>query len=57
MVVLVEGNKEEKKFDEKKILDLVEELKNKGLSTKDAIEITAKVHQINKNYLKDLVHK
>ena len=57
MVVLIEGNKEERKIDEKKILDLVEELKNKGLSTKDAIEITAKVHQINKNYLKDLVHK
>ena len=57
MVVLIEGNKEEKQIDEKKLLDLVEELKNKGLSTKDAIEITAKVHQINKNYLKDLVHK
>ena len=57
MVVLIEGNKEERKIDEKKILDLVEELKNKGLSTKDAIEITAKVHQINKNYLKDLVQK
>ena len=57
MVVLIEGNKEEKQIDEKKLLDLVEELKSKGLSTKDAIEITAKVHQINKNYLKDLVHK
>lgn len=57
MVVLVEGNKEEKLVDDQTIIDLVNELKQKGLSTKDSIEIAAKVHQINKNYVYSLVHK
>lgn len=56
MVILVEGNKEENKIDEKEIIALVNELKEKGLSTKDAIEITAKVHRINKNWLYKIVH-
>lgn len=57
MVVLVSGSLEEKVIDDETLKHRVGLLNKKGLSTKDAIEITSEEFSVNKNYIYDLVHK
>ena len=55
MVLLVEGNQEEEKIDDNFIIKRVGYLVEKGLSTKDAIELVSTDTGINKNYIKKLI--
>ena len=55
IVLIVEGNKEEKVIDDKQITDRVAYFVKLGLSQKDAINVVAEEFGINKNYVKKLV--
>ena len=55
IVLIVEGNKEEKVIDDKQITDRVAYFVKLGLSQKDAINVVAEEFEINKNYVKKLV--
>ena len=55
IVLIVEGNKEEKVIDDKQIIDRVAYFVKLGLSQKDAINVVAEEFEINKNYVKKLV--
>ena len=57
MVIIVEGNKEEKEASEEEIISSLKLLLSKNLSKKDAIEITSKLLNINKNKIYDLAQK
>lgn len=57
MVIIVDGCKDENVLDDKQIIDRVGYFVKKGLSTKDAIEITSEETKINKNYIYKIVHK
>ncbi len=57
LVILVSGNHEPKKIDDNLLIKRVNQLKEKGLSTKNAIEITNEETDVSKNYIYDLVHK
>ena len=57
MVIIVDGCKDENVVDDKQIIDRVGYFVKKGLSTKDAIEITSEETKINKNYIYKIVHK
>ena len=54
MVIIIEGNKETKEVSEEQIVSSLKLLLSKGLSKKDAIEITSKLLQINKNKIYDI---
>ncbi len=55
MVIIVDGNKEEKQFDEKDLIEKVNYFINKGMSKKDAIETVSELYDVRKNLLKDLI--
>ena len=55
IVLIVEGNKEEKVIDDKQITDRVAYFVKLGLSQKDAINVVAEEFEVNKNYVKKLV--
>ena len=55
MVIVLEGNNEEVKIDDKVIIERVSYFINKGLTRKDSIEIVSQEYKINKNYVKDLI--
>lgn len=55
MVIVVEGNQKEIAISDKEIIEKVEWFINKGLSKKDAIELTCEVLKVKKNYIKDLI--
>lgn len=60
MVLVVEGSKEEKNVDQEytqTIVEHVDELINKGMSTKDAIKEVAKLRNMNKNAVYQEYHK
>ncbi len=57
MVVIVSGNHSEKLIDDEALRQRVNLLSGKGLSTKDAIDITSDEFSVSKNYIYDLVHK
>ena len=57
MVIIVDGNKEEKKVDEAIILDRAEYLLSKNIRTKYVADILAYEFNINKNYAYDLIIK
>ncbi len=57
MVIVIKGNDEVATIDDKEALNTVNELIGKGLTTKDAIEVSAKIYKINKNVLYNKVHK
>lgn len=56
-VIVVEGNKEEKKIDEEEIIDEVNNLVIKGERSKVAAEIVANKYNLKKNYVYDLYIK
>lgn len=49
MVIIIEGNKENISTSDEEIIKTINLLIEKGLSKKDAIEITSKIYHINKN--------
>ena len=55
IVLIVEGNKEEKAIDDDKIKSRVAYFINLGLSQKDAINVVSEEYDVNKNYIKKLV--
>lgn len=55
IVLIIEGNKEEKQIDDTEIVARVAYFVKLGLSKKDAINVTAEEFNINKNYVKKLV--
>lgn len=55
IVLIIEGNKEEKQIDDAEIIARVAYFVKLGLSQKDAINVTAEEFNINKNYVKKLV--
>ena len=55
MVIIVEGNKEEKQIDDAEIKARVDYFVSLGLSLKDAINVVSEEFSINKNYIKKLV--
>ena len=57
MVIIVEGQKQELSVDEKTLENRVNELVNKGVQLKTAIEITSEEYQIKKNDLKKMFFK
>lgn len=57
MVIVVEGNKNESTTDDKTLMDRVNYLMDKGLSHKDAAEITAQEYKVKKNYVYNLTVK
>jgi 16S rRNA (cytidine1402-2'-O)-methyltransferase len=57
MVILVSGNHEKRVIDDESLKQRVSFLSHKGLSTKDAIEITCEEFNVSKNYIYDLVHE
>ena len=55
MVIIIEGNKEDKQIDDEKIVARVAYLTKLGLSQKDAISVVSEEFCVNKNYIKKLV--
>ena len=56
MVIVVEGNKEEKEIDYNEINEAINLLKEKGLSNRDIIEVISKIYKINKNAISKLLY-
>ena len=57
LVIVVEGNKEEKILTEKEILELIEVYINDGDSSMDAIKKVAKDRSVSKNEIYSIYHK
>lgn len=55
MVVIVEGNKNDKEVSEEDILNKIEEYIKSGLSKKDAVNIVSDQLKVNKNKIKKLI--
>ena len=55
LVIVVEGNKLENTYSDEEIVQRVVSFMEKGLSKKDAIELTSEVLGVKKNYIKDLI--
>ena len=55
LVIVVEGNKLENTYSDEEIVQRVASFVEKGLSKKDAIELTSEVLGAKKNYIKDLI--
>ena len=55
LVIVVEGNKLENSYSDEEIVQRVASFIEKGLSKKDAIELTSEVLGVKKNYIKDLI--
>ena len=55
LVIVVEGNKLENTYSDEEIMQRVTSFVKKGLSKKDAIELTSEVLSVKKNYIKDLI--
>ena len=55
LVIVVEGNKLENTYSDEEIVQRVASFVEKGLSKKDAIELTSEVLGVKKNYIKDLI--
>ena len=55
LVIVVEGNKLENAYSDTEIATRVAYFVEKGLSKKDAIELTSEVLGVKKNYIKDLI--
>ena len=55
LVIVVEGNKLENTYSDEEIVQRVASFVDKGLSKKDAIELTSEVLGVKKNYIKDLI--
>ena len=55
MVIIVEGSKEEESISDQFLIDKVNNLVQKGLSKKDAIDVVSDHFMVNKNRIKKLV--
>ena len=55
IVLVVEGNKEEKTLSDSEIQTYVAYFVSKGMSKKDAIETVSDIYKVKKNYIKDLI--
>ena len=56
MVIIIEGQKEKTDFDLNKINEVINLLKEKGLSNKDIVEIISKTLNINKNKISKILY-
>ena len=56
MVIVIEGNDvKEESYSDERIIRLVTELVNKGLSKKDAIDFISELTNVRKNHIKDII--
>ena len=55
MVLVVEGNKDNKSLSEQEIIDKVNYFISKNMSKKDAIEVVSEIYGVRKNLIKDLI--
>ncbi|MBR5996443.1 MAG: 16S rRNA (cytidine(1402)-2'-O)-methyltransferase, partial [Bacilli bacterium] len=55
MVLVIEGNKDDKSLSEQEIIDKVNYFISKNMSKKDAIEVVSEIYGVRKNLIKDLI--
>ena len=55
MVIIVEGNKDNKSLSDKEIIDKVNYFISKNMSKKDAIDTVSEIYGVRKNTIKDLI--
>ena len=55
MVLVVEGNKDNKSLSDKEIIDKVNYFMSKNMSKKDAIDTVSEIYGVRKNTIKDLI--
>ncbi len=55
MVIIVEGNKDNKSLSEQEIIDKVNYFISKNMSKKDAIDTVSEIYGVRKNTIKDLI--
>ena len=55
MVLVIEGNKDNKSLSEQEIIDKVNYFISKNMSKKDAIEVVSEIYGVRKNLIKDLI--
>ena len=55
MVIIVEGNKDNKSLSDKEIIDKVNYFIAKNMSKKDAIDTVSEIYGVRKNTIKDLI--
>ena len=55
MVIIVEGNKDNKSLSDKEIIDKVNYFISKNMSKKDAIDTVSDIYGVRKNTIKDLI--
>ena len=55
MVLVIEGNKDNKSLSEQEIIDKVNYFISKNMSKKDAIEAVSEIYGVRKNLIKDLI--
>ena len=56
IVIIIEGNKENKDTSEEELLEAIKLLKEKSLSNRDIIEVISKLYKINKNKISKLIY-
>ena len=57
IVIVIEGNNKKENIEDKKIIEHLQILLNKGMSKKDASEVVSKIDNVNKNDVYDLAIK
>lgn len=57
IVIVIEGNNKKENIEDKKIIEHLQILLNKGVSKKDASEVVSKIDNVNKNDVYDLAIK
>ena len=55
MVLIIEGNKDNKSLSKQEIIDKVNYFISKNMSKKDAIEVVSEIYGVRKNLIKDLI--
>ena len=55
MVIIVEGNKDNKSLSDKEIIEKVNYFISKNMSKKDAIDAVSEIYGVRKNTIKDLI--
>ena len=55
MVIVIEGNKDNKSLSDKEIIEKVNYFISKNISKKDAIDVVSEIYGVRKNTIKDLI--
>ena len=55
MVIVIEGNKDNKSLSEEEIIEKVNYFISKNMSKKDAIDAVSEIYNVRKNIIKDII--